>query len=188
MALPAENQRYTYSDYYEWNDGKRWELFEGIPYAMSPAPTWRHQGIVGNLHMQLAVFLKGKSCKVFPAPIDVRLNADAYDDTVVQPDITVVCDLSKLDDKGSCTGAPTMVIEVLSPSTSKKDRSTKMRLYQKAGVCEYWIVDPDSYTIMVHILENGKYTITAYDDESDDAIPVHTLAGCVIRLSDVFEQ
>ncbi|MDR0311390.1 MAG: Uma2 family endonuclease, partial [Acidobacteriota bacterium] len=97
MTLPQENQRYTYADYYTWDDGERWELIEGEPYLMSPAPRQVHQEILRELLLQLATFLKGKPCKLFTAPFDVRLNADTYDDTVVQPDLLVVCDRSKLD-------------------------------------------------------------------------------------------
>jgi Uma2 family endonuclease len=103
-VFAAKKHKYTYSDYYSWDDGERWELIDGVPYAMSPAPTRKHQDISGALFNQLYNFLRNKSCKVYSAPFDVRLNADEDDDTVCQPDIVVVCDESKLDDKG-CAGA-----------------------------------------------------------------------------------
>jgi Uma2 family endonuclease len=152
---------------------------------MSPAPSRTHQGVSGNLHGQLFNFLKGKFCKVYAAPFDVRLDADKEDDTVVQPDITVVCDKSKLDDKG-CKGAPDMVIEIISASSARMDRLIKLRLYRRAGVREYWIIDPETKTAQVYLLENGKYVVNAYDNT--DAVPVHVLEGCTINLKEVFEE
>jgi Uma2 family endonuclease len=183
MPLPKEIQRYTYSDYYLWDDDERWELIDGEAYAMAPAPNMGHQGISGEIHRQIANFLRGKTCRVFHAPFDVRLNADTYDDTVVQPDLVIVCDRSKLDIRG-CKGVPDMVIEILSPSSARHDRVLKFHTYQRAGVREYWLVDPESRTVSVHILENGKYVTTAYTD--DDTAPVHVLEGCEITLRDVF--
>jgi len=187
MALPQkkEEQRYTYADYCQWDDGERWELIDGVSYLMSPAPLRTHQGISRELTRQLANFLIGKPCKVYAAPFDVRLNADTYDDTVVQPDLLIVCDSSKLDDKG-CTGAPDMVIEILSPSTGRHDKLVKFQTYQKAGVREYWIVDPDTRTVQVNILENGKYVAAMYGDTG--IAPVHILEGCTVNLRDVFEE
>ena len=184
MPLPQETQRYTYADLCSWDDGARWELIAGVPYAMAP-PSRFHQKISSNLHGQLWQFLKGKPCEVYAAPIGVRLNADTSGDTVFQPDIVVVCDHSKLDDSG-IIGAPDMVVEILSQSTARLDRLVKLLEYQKAGVREYWIVDPDSRTASVHVLENGKYIITAYGDEG--TAPVHVLEGCEISLPDVFES
>lgn len=184
MQTFNEEKRYTYADYYAWDDGKRWELIDGIAYAMSPAPTMSHQGILVELGRQFSNFLKGKPCKVFIAPFDVRLNGLGDDDyDVVQPDVVVVCDRSKLDEKG-CNGAPDMVAEILSPSTARKDMVQKFKKYQRAGVREYWIVDPDTKTVIVHILENGSYITHPYSDA--DTAPVHVLEGCVIDLKDVF--
>jgi Uma2 family endonuclease len=182
MPLPKENQRYTYKDYCTWDDNERWELIDGVPFAMT-APTRSHQTVSGNLYLQLAGFLKGKSCNVYHAPFDVRLNTDTDDDTVVQPDLLVVCDHSKLDDKG-CTGAPDMVVEIVSPSTARKDRLIKFQKYQNAGVREFWIIDPDIKTVQVCVMENGKYVTTMYGDT--DAIQVHVLENCQIDLCDVF--
>ena len=180
-----KQQHYTYEDYYSWDDGKRWELIDGSAYLMSPAHTWKHQGISVTLSRQLSTFLLDKPCKVFTAPFDVRLNADTGDDTVVQPDLVVICDRSKLDEKGGCKGVPDMVVEILSPSTATRDKLTKFRLYQNAGVREFWIVDQETRTVSVHILENGKY-ITSVFGENDSA-PVHVLDGCEINLTDVFD-
>ena len=182
-ALP-EFERYTYTDYYSWDDDKRRELIDGVPYAMA-APGRRHQEILGNLQYQLYGFLKGKPCKVFTAPCDVRLNADTYDDTVVQPDLLVVCDKSKLNDRG-CVGGPDMVIEILSPSTLLHDMVIKFRWYLNAGVREYWIVDPDSKIVTVYILKNGEYVTHAYS--SDETAPVFILDGCTINLTEIFAE
>jgi len=180
-----EDKRYTYADYESWDDENRYELIDGIAYMMS-APTTAHQSILMELSRQFANFLKGKSCRVFAAPYDVCLNGlGDEDDTVVQPDILVVCDDSKIDKK-RCNGAPDMVIEILSPSTSKRDLLTKLIKYQKAEVREYWIVDPDSEVVNVHLLENGRYVINTY--ESEETIAVNVLEGCAITLPDIFSE
>jgi len=185
MPLTEKYQRYTYADYCTWDDGERWELIDGIPYSMSPAPSPAHQTLSSRIHYQLFGYLKDKSCKVFAAPFDVRLNAAGDDDSdVVQPDLVVICDRSKIDSKG-CNGAPDLVIEILSPSTVKQDKLLKFNMYQRAGVREYWIVDPDSRMVQAHILENGRYYIKSYAET--DTIPVYVLDGCEISLPDVFE-
>ena len=178
----ASYDRYTYSDYSNWAGDERWELIEGIPFSMA-APSQAHQEISGHLHHQIYSYLIGKSCKVFSAPFDVRLNADTEDDTVVQPDLLVVCDRSKLDGK-ACIGAPDLVVEILSSSTAFRDLVTKFRLYLRAGVREYWIVNPESKSVTVHILKNGEYVASAYG--SEDELPVHVLDGCVLSLIEVF--
>ena len=183
MEALRKEERYVYADYCTWDDSERWELIGGVPYAMSPAPSSRHQTIIGALYLQLGNFLKGKSCKVFLSPFDVRLNFDTDDDTVVQPDLLVVCNQAKIDDKG-CNGAPDMVIEILSPSSARHDKSVKFRLYQQFGVPEYWIVDPETKTVQVHVLDNGRYYTNIYTD-ADDA-PVHVLESCTINLADLF--
>jgi len=185
MSLPQENQRYTYADYCTWDDGQRWELIDGVPYAMSPAPRWEHQEILVELSGQFHNFLKGKPCKVFVAPFDVQLNANNdKNDTVVQPDLIVICDYYKLGGTG-CKGAPDLVIEILSPSTATHDKWVKFNLYQRSGVREYWIVDPDSKTVSVHVLKDGIYTAAAYG--VTDNAPVSVLPGCEINLQDVFD-
>lgn len=185
MPMPQENQKYTYADYCTWDDSERWELIDGVPYAMSPSPSPKHQGISVDLTRQLSAFLKGKSCKLFTAPFDVRLNASNEDDTVVQPDLLVICDRSKIDEKG-CNGAPDLVIEILSPSTARRDRMIKFQQYQRAGVREYWIIDPDTKTVQVCILESGRYFVTPYADTN--TAPVSVLPGCEIKLQDVFAE
>jgi len=178
-----EDKRFTYADYESWDDENRYELIDGVAYMMS-APSTAHQSILGEFYRQLANFLVGKSCKVFLSPYDVCLTGlGDEDDTVVQPDILVVCDDSKIDKK-RCNGAPDMVIEILSPSTSKRDLFIKLEKYENAGVREYWIVDPDAKSVHVHLLENGRYVVNSY--ESDETVAVSTLDGCIITLPDVF--
>ena len=185
--MDAQNKEthYTYADYCAWDEEMRYELIDGIVYAMSPSPSQAHQTIVGRLFRKIGDFLDGRSCQIFIAPFDVRLNAESGDDTVVQPDLLVVCDKSKLDGK-ACVGAPDMVIEVLSQGTARRDRLEKFRLYEKAGVREYWIVDYDDSTIHVHILDNGRYYTQVFGER--DNLHIHVLEGCVINLSEVFAE
>lgn len=139
MALPQHNQRYTYADYLTWREGERYELIDGVAYLMSPAPSTPHQEIAGPLYRQAANALEGKSCHPYIAPFDVRLprsaEADSEVDTVVQPDVLIVCDRSKVDQRGM-RGAPDWVAEVLSPSTAGHDQITKLSAYERAGVPE----------------------------------------------------
>ena len=181
---PQEMRSYTYADYCEWDDDERWELIDGVAYAMA-APLVQHQDVSRNIFIQIANFLKGKKCKVYYSPIDVRLNADTKDNTIVQPDIIVVCDKSKIDLK-SIIGAPEMVVEVLSPSNASYDLTKKYKLYLQVGVREYWVVDPVFKTVVTHILADGKYIGTAYDETK--IVPVSVLEGCIVDLSEVFEE
>ncbi len=176
------DERYTYADYCKWDDGERWELIDGVAYAMSPAPNRMHQSVSGEIFGQLYEFLKGHPCKAFYAPFDVRLDADKEDDTVVQPDIVVICDQSKLDDKG-CKGAPDLVVEIVSPSSSRHDKVRKFNKYLVAGVKEYWIVDPGDKTVMVYFLQESSKAVPY---EETDKIPVGVLPECVIDLAPVF--
>ena len=181
---PQREGRYTYAEYCTWDDsgGKRWELIDGEVFEMS-APSRAHQGILMELSRQFSNYLRGKPCKTYAAPFDVRLNADGADDTVVQPDLLVVCDRKKLDDKG-CIGAPDLIVEILSPSTAGRDRLVKMQLYQRVGVREYWLVDPDTKSVQVYIFEEGRNAGATYSGA--DNVPVHTLPGLEITLADVF--
>ena len=182
-------ERYSYADYLTWSDGERWELIDGIPYNMSPAPKRMHQDVEGNIYVILRNFLKKKPCKVYIAPFDVVLSEKDTNneliDTVVQPDISVICDTSKLDDAG-CKGAPDFIIEILSQSTALKDATTKKDLYEKSGVKEYWMVDIWTKCINVYILKKGKYGF-AKSYEKNMKIKVNTLKGLTIKLEEVFE-
>jgi len=176
-------ERYTYADYATWDDGNRYELIDGKACMMS-APSTDHQRVLVELGRQFANYLRGKPCEVFLAPFDVCLNAKGDDDdTVVQPDLVVICDPSILDKK-RCNGAPDLVIEVASPSTSRLDRMIKLNKYLQAGVREFWIADPDDRGVTVHVLENGKYVVSAY--EGSETVSVAALDGCKITLPDVF--
>jgi Uma2 family endonuclease len=190
MALLAQERRYTYADALEWDETERIELIYGDPVMMSP-PTRAHQEISGELFAQLHDYLKDKPCRVYHAPFGVRLfekeGDTPYDvDTLVEPDIAVVCDHSKLDDAG-CKGAPNLIIEILSPSTQRHDRLVKFNLYQKAGVPEYWIVDPSSRSVSVYTLEDGAYH-AAVVYSADASVPVGIFDDCQIDLRTVFDS
>jgi len=174
LALAKTNEYYTYKDYLAWPDDVRYELVGGVPYMMSPAPTRAHQRISGELFRQLGNYLKGKPCEVYAAPFDVRMSAAEDEDTVVQPDIVVVCDESKLDERGAA-GAPDMVVEIISPSSTQRDRGTKYELYERVGVREYWIVDADARLVEVHALADGAYKKTAFPDPA--MVPVGIFGG-----------
>ena len=182
MEAIQKDKRYTYAEYLTWGEEIRCELIGGVIHMLA-APTWEHQSIVADLTRQFGSFLLNKPCKVFPAPFDVRLNAADGDDTVVQPDLTIVCDRSKLDGTG-CIGAPDMVVEVLSPSTAGKDCLVKLNWYLNTGVRECWIVDPDSKSLRTYVMIDGECITTAY--AKTDTVPVHILDGCNICFSEVF--
>ncbi|WP_459930868.1 Uma2 family endonuclease [Desulfosporosinus burensis] len=192
MAEPALYQKvhYNYTDYLSWANGKRCELIEGIPIDMTPAPSRMHQKVLGDLYNQFYNFLKDKLCEVYIAPFDVRLPSleeqDETSSTVVQPDLVVVCDPKKLDDRG-CKGSPDLIIEVLSPETAKKDLSVKLRLYERVGVSQYWVVHPVDKTVMVFLLdERNQYSKPSVFGE-DEQIRVEQLNGLVIDFSTVFK-
>lgn len=191
MALPAEKARYTFADVLAWPDGERAELIDGEVVMMAPAPSRGHQEIGGEMFRQLANYLEGKKCKVYHAPFDVRpfeKDGDSPEDvdTVVEPDITIVCDHAKLDDRG-CKGAPDMVVEILSPSTQRHDRLVKLGLYQRAGVREYWIVDPENKAVQVFLYQDGSLLPHEVYGRADVA-KVNILDGCFIELSKVFPK
>ncbi len=189
MALPAEKERYTFADVLAWPDDERAELIDGEVVLMAPAPSRVHQGISMELSRQFANYLEGKKCKAYHAPFDVRLFEQDKDtpedvDTVVEPDLVVICDPSKLDDRG-CKGAPDMVVEILSPSTQRHDRLVKLGLYQRAGVREYWIVSPEEQTVQVFLHKDGSLLPHEVYDRQGVA-KVNVLDGCFIELSKVF--
>ncbi len=155
-------ERFNYANYSQWSEDERWELIDGEPYAMN-APLRIHQEIIFDLGRQVGNYLQGKPCKGYVAPFDVRLpesnESDDQIETVVQPDLLVVCDQSKLDDKG-CRGAPDWIVEVLSPSTAVKDMETKRLLYQQHGVRECWIIHPTEQWVMIYCLNlQGEYEL-----------------------------
>jgi Uma2 family endonuclease len=181
-----DDHRWTYADYKEWElkPGERYELIDGIAYAMS-APNTEHQRISAMLTAELYAFLKGKTCRVFAAPFDVRLfyEEDESDDTVVQPDLVVVCSPAKLGKEG-CRGAPDLVIEILSPSNSVIEMLRKLEVYRDAGVREYWMIDPDKKLALVYRLKDGQYVLQSL--EAEDTILSGILPGLEIKLPEVF--
>lgn len=189
MALPQEKS-YTYEDMLEWDDRNRYELYNGQPRALS-APGSVHQEVLTALLLQIGGYLKNKKCKIYPAPFDVRLFEEEGEhprdvDTVVQPDLIVVCDRSKVDSRG-IHGAPDLIVEILSPSTWHHDCLVKYSLYQRAGVKEYWIVDVEKQVVLVHTLEEGQYHAPrAYT--ARDSVPVGVLEDCAVDLTAVFSE
>ncbi len=189
IKLLDPEKHYTYADYLLWRFKERIELIRGKIFRMSPAPSSVHQGIVTVLVSSFHQFLKHKTCKVFPAPFDVRLpeypgEQDQDTETIVQPDITVICDLEKIDEKG-CKGAPDLIVEVLSPNSVSKDLHEKYEIYEKAGVEEYWVVHPVEKTIIAFILKNGKYQ-TSKPLTVGDQIASIVLPGFALSLEEVF--
>lgn len=176
----AQRLTYTIDDIYALPDGQRAELIDGKMYMMVP-PNARHQDIIFSLSRKIADYIDANqgSCKIYLAPYAVFLNAD--DKNYVEPDISVICDKSKLEDKG-CNGTPDWIVEVISPSTQRMDYSIKLFKYRTAGVREYWIVNPITKTVQIY----------SFDDEEDssqfsfdDEIPVHIFDGLTIKLSDL---
>lgn len=201
MGLPAfkEEQKYNYGDYLSWPDNERWEIIEGTPYNMSPAPAPVHQTVLMGLANIIYTFLKGKPCNIYPAPFDVRLPGKKNDnekneidekeeniETVVQPDLLVVCDKTKIDTRG-CKGAPDLIIEIISPSTARRDMRDKLKLYEKHGVKEYWLVYPYEQVAELFVLgTEGKYLFPErYGIE--DTIESPLFPGLAVPLGDVFE-
>ena len=191
MPLPAEKERYTFADVLTWSEDERIEIIDGEIFMMAP-PSRIHQKVSVAISSQLYNFLEGKKCEVYPAPFGVRLFEQDGDspedvDTLVEPDISVVCDKSKLDHHG-CKGAPDLVVEILSPSTQRHDRLVKLRLYQRAGVREYWIVDPDARTVQVMLRDDdGNLQLHEIFSHRDIA-KVNVLEGCFIELAKVFAE
>lgn len=161
-AHPHTQPSFTYADYCTWPDDQRYELIDGVAYtvAMSPAPVIAHQTMAGELYRQIANALKGTPCQPFIAPVDVLFpqanESDEQTRTVLQPDVFVVCDRSKIE-RQVIRGAPDWVVEVLSPATASRDHIAKRRIYETAGVREYWLVHPDDRILMIYRLENGVY-------------------------------
>jgi len=192
LPLKKPEYEFTYGDYYKWDDGKRWELIYGVAYDMTPAPLRTHQEIAGFIFNQIFNYLDDKKeCEVYIAPFDVRLpEGDEVDDdvpTVVQPDILVVCDKSKLDRRGM-RGAPDLVVEILSEHTAKKDMTVKLDLYERHHVKEYWIVNPDGKNIMVFKLDRSKKYKKPETYFPGDELKVGIFKDLKIKLDDVFKE
>lgn len=185
------NKKYTYADYLTWQLDEMVELIRGKVFKMSPAPSRLHQRVSSNLLKVLFAKMEDNSCQIFHAPFDVRLDNLKPERTgnVVQPDICVVCDLSKLDDKG-CNGAPDWIIEIISKSTAQKDLKDKFELYQSAGVREYWIVHPVESTVLPYFLnDEGTYELPRLNPFVEgEMISVHIFKGLEVDLGAVFQE
>jgi Uma2 family endonuclease len=179
---------YTYADYLKWTIDERLELIKGKIFRMSPAPNRIHQKISGDIFSELHNYLSDRRCDVYSAPFDVRLprksKADKDVITVVQPDICVICDPSKLDDRG-CVGAPDIVIEILSPGNNSKELRNKYEVYEEAGVKEYWIVSPQDQTFLVYTLINGSFKPSKLM-VSGETVASSALPGFQLPLSAIF--
>jgi Uma2 family endonuclease len=191
VGLAVRDHNYhTYADYLAWPEDVRYELIDGTAYLMAPAPTLEHQEVAGEIYFQLRQALAGKTCRVFIAPLDVRFPkteaADERIDTVLQPDVLVVCDLSRLDHRGVC-GAPDLVVEVLSPSTASHDHVWKRRVYERSGVREYWLVHPIDRMITVYRLQDGEYGKPDVMELSGETV-VGILPGVAVRWDALLQR
>ena len=189
MASPKPDKKYSYADYLQWPDEERWEIIDGVPYDMSPAPSTKHQAISMGIAGQLWSFFRDKECQVFAAPFDVRLPLNAEKDeeiyNIVQPDLSVICDPSKLDEQG-CKDAPDLVIEIISPFTAKKELNEKFNLYERSGIPEYWVVFPKFNVVVVYSLDDeGRYQKSG-EFTSDQVLSTKLFPGLEIKLEDVF--
>jgi len=184
----ALDKYYTYADYKEWElaEGERYEIIHGEVYAMS-APNTYHQSILMELSRQISNYLAGKPCKIYPAPFDVRLfyAENESDDTVVQPDITIICDKNKIGTEGG-RGAPDFIAEILSPSNTAIEMQRKFELYREAGVREYWVLDPEHKTLHVYNFKDGAIFPHTY--HSTGIAKVGIFSDLHINLEPVFAE
>jgi len=188
MGLALRDDAYhTYGEYLTWPEEVSYQLIDGEAFLMAPAPTVRHQQVAGEIHRQLATALLGKPCLALIAPVDVLLpkadEADERVDTVVQPDVLVVCDPAKVGERG-VRGAPDFVVEVLSPSTAGLDQVRKRRIYERAGVREYWLVHPIDRVVTVYRLLDGEYG-KPHTQELAGETPVAVLEGVSIQWDEL---
>ena len=180
---------YTYADYVTWKFEEFVELIKGKFQRPMAAPNRLHQECAGNLYFGIRQRLQRSSCQIYVAPFDVRLttsgaNGDTEITTVVQPDICVVCDRAKLDDRG-CLGAPDWIVEIISPGNTSRDTRAKFDLYQESGVREYWIVFPGIKTVAAYVLEGEQYRLVAEYAEPGP-VPVQTLPGLALEWEEIF--
>ncbi|EKB48982.1 hypothetical protein B879_02398 [Cecembia lonarensis LW9] len=182
---------YSYADYLTWDIEEMVELIKGKVFKKAAAAPRRvHQWLAGNLYTEMNIFLKGKKCQAYIAPFDVRLPVNSKKDdkifTVVQPDICVVCDLEKLDERG-CVGAPDLVVEVLSPGNKQLELQHKYEVYEESGIKEYWLVDPESQTLLIYTLVQGKYQSSRLMTLGDIAKSA-VIKGFALDLTDYFSE
>lgn len=188
---PSANYGYTYADYLQWKIEERIELFKGKILKLS-APNRVHQQVSGALYFKIYQFLKGKKCKVYAAPFDVRLpiqNKKKDDEvtTVVQPDICVICDETKLDDRGCC-GAPDLVIEILSPGNSRKEVRLKFDIYEEAGVLEYWLINPVEQNLIAYTVNELAKFSGGKMYAPGDTLYSTSINGLTIDVAEIFEN
>jgi Uma2 family endonuclease len=186
---PDSSLEYSYADYLKWKFEERVELIRGKIMKMT-APNRKHQDVSREIMYSITLFLKDKSCKAYNAPFDVRLPRKSKSTneeiiTVVQPDVCIICDAAKLDDKG-CVGAPDLVIEILSPGNSKKEIRIKYEVYEEAGVKEYWIVNPVEENVAVLLLNTSGKFEGARLYATGDIIYSKAVEGLAVNLSDIF--
>jgi Uma2 family endonuclease len=186
----TEYGRYSYADYLTWELEEMVELIRGKVFRKAEAPKVIHQQVAGNVFVAFSIYLKRKKCKVFIAPFDVRLPVKSKKneeiDTVVQPDICVICDPNKLDEAG-CIGAPDLIVEVLSPGNNKKELQNKYDVYEEAGVREYWVIHPSECTLLVYTLINGRYDASKIFTHGD-RVTSQAVTGLALDLEEVFDD
>jgi Uma2 family endonuclease len=184
-----EYGNYTYADYLKWEMGEMVELIKGKVFKHAAAPRVNHQRVAGIVFTEFFNFLKGKKCEVFIAPFDVRLPVKSKKNedinTVVQPDICVICDPEKLDELG-CVGAPDLIVEILSPGNNKKELQNKYEVYEESGVKEYWVIHPNECTLIIFSLINGKFVGSKLFTHGDK-VTSQAVEGFVLNLDEVFE-
>ena len=182
-------EHYTYGDYRTWDDDLRWELIDGEAFCMSPGPGEIHQSLLFDLALELGNYFKNKECRVYVAPFDVMLPRDNEPedeiDTVVQPDIMIICDQSKIQHNG-IKGAPDVVFEILSPSTTRRDLDDKFKLYERAGVKEYVIADPHNRTMYVYLRDGEGHFSSRKLYAADDVLEFGTFHELKIPLNSVW--
>jgi Uma2 family endonuclease len=187
-AALKRDERFTYADYKNWElaPGERYELIDGVAYAMA-APSRYHQEISMALSWRIGAFLHGKPCRVYAAPFDVRLfyAEDESDNTVVQPDLAVICDKKKLGDEGG-RGAPELVIEIMSPSNTADEVQRKFAKYRHAGVREYWEIYPEEKSVRVYLFDGMKIEMRICG--IGDELTTDILPGLSIPVAEIFAE
>lgn len=191
MEPLIKRKKYTYKDYCDIPGEERYEVIDGVLYHMTPVPARKHQELLGGLFTAFHNYLRGHTCKVYCAPFDVRLPARGEEDdeigTVVQPDISVICDHRKLDDRG-CMGSPDLIIEIASNRSASRDYVKKLALYERHGVREYWVVHQDDRTLMAFTMndrdEYGRPAVYS----SEDTVRVGLFPDLAIDLSALFPE
>ena len=190
MPIPQSEKKYTYADYLTWPEDERWEILDGVPY-MQTAPSWQHQALSAALLALFYNYLSRNNCQVFAAPFDLRLpDTDEKDEettSVVQPDIVVVCDKAGLKGTGYY-GTPALLIEIVSPSSNKMDKLYKFNKYEKAGVQEFWIVEPEGKLVSVFVLQNNKRYGRPDVYSEEDKINVSVFPDFIVDLKAIFEN